>query len=83
MSAADNGGPAFPHVGTTFNHDYGEREAVTTEPGVTVRDYFAAKAMQALVQTPMCEWPEIEPVSPSISTTAYRIADEMLKARAL
>jgi hypothetical protein len=55
----NNGGPAFP-TGTAFQ-------------GMTLRDYFAAKAMQGLMDAamPMAE----------IADEAYRMADEMLKAR--
>ena len=41
------------------------------DPGMTLRDYFAAKAMQALIQRD----------EQSIAWEAYRLADEMMKAR--
>ena len=37
----DNGGPAFPTVDANREEDYGTR-------GMTLRDYFAAMAMQGL-----------------------------------
>jgi hypothetical protein len=43
--------------------------------GMTLRDYFAAKAMQGMmaeVHDPNCEY---------IAQTAYKMADAMLKAR--
>lgn len=47
--------------------------------GMTLRDYFAAKAMQALIAaggpTPTGGWPTYA------ERTAYLIADAMLKAR--
>lgn len=47
--------------------------------GMTLRDYFAAKAMQALIiangPTPAGGWPTYA------ERTAYTIADAMLKAR--
>lgn len=47
----------------------------TDELGMTLRDYFAAKAMQGLmvdVSDPDCEY---------IAQVAYKMADAMLKAR--
>lgn len=49
--------------------------------GMTLRDYFAAKAMQGLITSlhskPYPEWQTVE----WISESAYGIADAMLKAR--
>lgn len=45
MSKIDNGGPAFP-----LHPDLAERLGCinsTSDAGISVRDYFAAKAMQA------------------------------------
>lgn len=63
MSKRDDGGPAFPMI----DEDYFLR-------GMTLRDYFAAKAMQATV----------DPARPytQIATLAYEVADAMLKERA-
>jgi hypothetical protein len=64
----DTSGPAFP---LSLNK--------TWYAGMTLRDYFAAKAMQGLiVGTSM--WTEDEDDS-EISECAYAIADAMLKAR--
>ncbi len=61
----NTGGPAFPY-GTAYS-------------GMTLRDYFAAKAMQALIiangPSPQGGWPTYA------ERTAYTIADAMLKAR--
>jgi hypothetical protein len=68
MSNTDTGGPAFPNV--TPTRIYAE--------GMTLRDYFAAKAMQGLIGSPLCE------ASFSVNKKAedaYLIADAMLKAR--
>lgn len=72
----DNGGPAFP---LAF-------EDATTTPdthvqyGMTLRDYFAAKSMQAMITN---NWPlhTSEAVS-TLAGAAYSTADAMLKARA-
>ena len=66
----NTGGPAFPttvvtHAGRTISNE-----------GMTLRDYFAAKAMQAMCLTVRREHDvEIIPVA------AYQMADAMLKAR--
>jgi hypothetical protein len=77
MSEIKDGGPAFPR--NILDHGHG----VTTvhESGMTLRDYFAAKAMQGLITSlhskPYPEWQTAE----WISESAYGIADAMLKAR--
>jgi hypothetical protein len=61
----ETGGPAFPIVG-----QWG-----VSEQGMTLRDYFAAKAMAAIrVAAPNTDYEQI-------AISAYVIADEMLKAR--
>jgi hypothetical protein len=49
---------------------------------ISLRDYFAAKAMTALIATPVSEWPN-EVSGFSISVAAYMQADAMLEARSL
>ena len=76
MSDNNTGGPAFP-----FSIEFPKEEGKGTmyNEGMTLRDYFAAKAMQALVSSPHCPGSfAAEPVVES----AYDIADAMLKARA-
>lgn len=72
MSVQDNGGPAFPVDWETFNRSNGH------PAGMTLRDYFAAKALQAIV-TDAEHWANLTPES--IAAAAYRQADAMLKAR--
>ena len=78
----DNGGPAFPcSVRRSENYmdegGYGRVRMVTAqEGGLSMRDYFAAKAMQGILAT--------HPPASELGTFvqyAYRIADAMLKAR--
>lgn len=72
MNTIDNGGPAFP-VGSGDMRD---------PVGMTLRDYFAAKAMQGLVSGHFAKyghedyWPR-----PEIASEAYEIADAMINAR--
>jgi hypothetical protein len=57
--------PAFPIPFETHND------------GMTLRDYFAAKAMQGLLANPEC------PLTPldEVPQASYKMADAMLKAR--
>ena len=50
-----------------------------TDPGITIRDYFAAKAMQTLIG--LSYEPQSESYANFIANEAYRQADAMLKAR--
>ena len=56
----NNGGPAFPVVDLTL-----------TKEGMTLRDYFAAKAMQEM------KWHDED----HAAQACYEIADAMLRAR--
>ncbi|WP_208456725.1 hypothetical protein [Burkholderia gladioli] len=66
-----DGGPAFPcmHEGSTRSDT----------PGMTLRDYFAAKAMQGLLYANSVY--STSSYSDELSERAYQIADSMLKAR--
>ena len=71
----DTGGPAFP----TKSYDVA-RQTWTIEEGMTLRDYFAAKAMQAILiaKYPITKESDAEH---AIAKAAYQGADAMLKAR--
>lgn len=58
----DTGGPAFP------------AEKFAVHFGMTLRDYFAAKALQGMLARPH-EWPSAD------AKSAYKYADAMLEAR--
>jgi hypothetical protein len=62
--------PAFP---STFHNGWGE-----PEKGMTLRDYFAAQAMQGLLTAEIVG----EYSNEHVADIAYRIADAMIKARA-
>jgi hypothetical protein len=68
-----NNPPAFP-VQSVYIEDQ-----ETNSRGMTLRDYFAAKAMQAFIiangPAPQGGWPTYA------ERTAYLVADAMLKAR--
>ena len=66
----NTGGPAFPCHPGIENPIY---------DGMTLRDYFAAKAMQGILTatlTPNTVWSQDD-----AAETAYNVADAMLKAR--
>jgi hypothetical protein len=67
----DDGGPAFPSHGTM-----GE---VVCE-GMTLRDYFAAKAMQAMASAPIGKF--THSTFSELTGSAYALADAMLAERA-
>ena len=67
----DNGGPAFPLVEPAG-------EMCSVSPGMSLRDYFAAKAMQAAATNPVgAEGFTFE----ERAAWAYAQADAMLEAR--
>jgi hypothetical protein len=72
MSNTNTGGPAYPAPTTKPLENY--------YPGMTLRDYFAAKAMEGILagNLPITEEPEPLPL---IAKAAYAMADAMLKAR--
>ena len=76
MSEINTGGPAFP-----FNWETkGEFWAM----GMTLRDYFAAKAMQGLMtrkEQGGFDFAVYEKDAMRVALWAYDLADEMLKAR--
>ena len=69
----NDGGPAFPHLETTSRG-----EPYHDHLGMTLRDYFAAAALQPLVTSAIeldhSKWD-------AAAQHAYLIADAMLKAR--
>jgi hypothetical protein len=48
------------------------------EHGLTMRDYFAAKAMQAFISSPSLKEDADEH---AVSASAYKVADAMMEAR--
>jgi ribulose-5-phosphate 4-epimerase/fuculose-1-phosphate aldolase len=69
MSTKDTGGPAFMVAElANIRHE-----------GMTLRDYFAAKALQGMIA---CADPEGDWSEPLIAAWSYMMADAMLKERA-
>lgn len=69
----DTGSTAFPWVESYVNVDKGERYENYGDAGMTLRDYFAAKAMQGMLASGV--------PSGDIPLYAYEIADAMVSIR--
>lgn len=81
MNKINDGGPAFPTNATATTHGFyqdGQPCATHygTTPGMTLRDYFAAAALQGML-TDSC----IQGSDSQFAESAYSYADAMLKAR--
>lgn len=80
MSKHYDGGPVFPREGGRKFVVGNDVRVTTPHDGVTLRDYFAAKAMQSLLATidtyPDERWRE------GLAMDAYMMADAMLQERA-
>jgi hypothetical protein len=79
MSERDDGGPAFPVL-----HNDAGRVLIAENCGMTLRDYFAAKAMAAFLsnqETARIADKTHQKLDEMISRASYLQADAMLKAR--
>ena len=82
MTERNTGGWAFPRV-----RYLKDEHPIGIETGMTLRDYFAAKAMQAMLTSPefMVVVTADQAVGANarerVSNVAYRYADAMLEAR--
>ena len=90
----DDGGPAFPEVHTEDYHgddcDCGKCPLVTeSTPGMTLRDYFAAKAMEGILASEVdghenwspAFWKGGEVMTKKLARISYMAADAMLAER--
>jgi hypothetical protein len=68
----ETGGPAFPHTVEYKGADCG---GVVPHGGMTLRDYFAAQAVQGLLAS------EVNAPLKVFAIRAYEMADAMLEAR--
>ena len=72
MSKKETGGPAFPCHPGIDNPKY---------DGMTLRDYFAAKAMQGMLANPKLQKQILTAGQSWIEESAWAVADAMLEAR--
>lgn len=77
MSNTNTGGPAFPTG--TWEYDGQNNVLPYQEPGMTLRDYFATKAMQSAFNEGNFAF-TLEDYR-HLAKVAYAMADAMLKAR--
>lgn len=69
----DKNTPAFPRAG--FSSPI--HVADVGEPGMTLLDYFAAKAMQSFNIPPAATWEQLN----TVATNSYRLASAILEER--
>ena len=62
---------------------FSSHSRVNTQSGMTLRDYFAAKAMQGSLSTSNVNYPNSKKDIDSLCEISYTIADAMLKQREL
>ena len=70
-----NNPPAFPL------HNHGVQTLGLHVTGMTLRDYFAAKAMQGMLSNPKLQAQILTAGQSWIEESAWAVADAMLKAR--
>ena len=73
---SNTGGPAFPCDLTAY-----DEEVVENFQGMTLRDYFAGKAMQGMISANGDSNGYLEYEEETVAANAYKLADAMLKAR--
>lgn len=93
MSDKNTGGPAFPQFGPQecgLESDGTPKLEYSYSEGMTLRDYYAAKALQGLCANPavfahngMCGWALVNCDNDQLAHTCVELADAMLKAREL
>ena len=85
MGNLDNGGRAFPCDSIVERDDNGHMHGKeVSSAGMTLRDYFAAKAMQAFITGAMSDGTPLRTMDGDdkvAAKAAYIIADAMLKER--
>jgi hypothetical protein len=72
----NDGGSAFPSPPSQHSNGF-----YSTGEGMTLRDYFAAKAMSAVLKELWQQGEHSSPIPPLAAKFAYEMADAMLKAR--
>ncbi len=73
-----NGGAAFPH--DEIHDPETPNRHLLASTGMSLRDYFAAKAMQGFCAGDALEGVAKESVQKAVSEIAYQLADAMLVA---
>lgn len=71
-----DGGPAFPSLQYSDKNEVGDEIPFASYDGMSLRDYFAAKAMQSILSFAKPSNPQYD-----MAKAAYMYADAMLKER--
>jgi hypothetical protein len=76
----DDGGPAFPQMSAAWDDDKHEYVLSENLDGMSLRDWFAGKAMAAFLSMSGDIYVS-QSTNEHIAATSYAMADAMLKAR--
>lgn len=79
MSKQENGGQAFPRQ--QWEYDGQSNVLQYQEEGMTLRDYFAAKAMQAMISNPSIIDNDSDGAVNYAANASYKFADAMIRTR--
>lgn len=74
--------PAFPTTGSEYISNSDPQPTIGLYGGITIRDYFAAKAIAAVVRG-FWNFERTEEDYEEVAKMSYKIADAMLKQREL
>lgn len=82
-TTTDTGGPAFPLHTAEWHEEVNQKGYAQHDftMGMTLRDYFAAKAMQGMLAANGDSNGYLEYEEKTVAANAYRLADAMLKSR--
>jgi hypothetical protein len=84
MTKKETGGPAFPTPRIEVNNEGVITGFSVMDDGMTLRDYFAAKAMQGLIERETTRAFNFETYKDDpwrVALWAYDVADQMLRVR--
>lgn len=77
-----NGGKAFPRTAAWLDNGRTEPECVPAQDGMDLRDWFAGKALAAIIQTAAYRcWAISAADTRLLARTAYKLADAMIAQR--
>lgn len=79
MTARADGGPAFPREDYQTDGAPGTRPKLLGQEGMSLRDWYAGKAMEALVGDPALT--NLIGMEDTIAKQSFVMADAMVKAR--
>jgi len=79
VKMTDKTTPAFPVSALVYNYDDKAPDTILHD-GMTLRDYFAAKAMEGFIAYATQKGIYVPP-DDELASTSYQLADAMMKAR--